>query len=376
MLERRLKYTIQDMIDLAQSRGFIFLSDHYKGIATKHLWKCSQGHIWETTPNAIKNGSGCKKCSDTKLRTSIKDAHQIAKTSGFQFISGTYLGMNKKHKWMCKEGHSWEAVTSNIKYGNGCPRCNMFRKSISEEKCRFIFEQLTDKLFPSSRRQLRGKLELDGYCKELNMAFEYQGQQHYNSQHYFAKINKSARTQQDIDAEKELICLKKGIRLILVPHNLDVSKVTKCVQEHLQNLNIDTKTDINWDEFKSRSSLLEKVKAQLVQRGILLVSKAYMGSHHKHDFVCVKCNYTWTAALKDVRDKSGCSQCSGNRKYTFEEIKKFLLSNNITLLSKKYISMNAKHPMQCNKCKHKWKATPSQIKSGRQCPSCRKRREV
>lgn len=306
MKKKYLKYTTKDMHELAKKRGFKFLSEKYDGIITKHLWECSQGHTWKAIPNAIKNGNGCKKCAAAQLRSSIKDAHKIAKNRGFEFVSTEYKGMKKKHKWKCIEGHIWETKTSNIKYGNGCPRCNMLKKSMSEEKCRFAFEQLTGKLFPSTRQKLHGSLELDGYCEELNMAFEYQGEQHYNPQHYFNKKNKSNRTQQDIDKEKRDTCRKENIKLILIPHQLDTNKIIKDIQEKLKNSGIKIKTDIDWNKFKSCSSLLKSIQGKLKKRKILLVSKTYLGSHYKHDFKCLKCNFEWKAVLKDVRDKSGC----------------------------------------------------------------------
>lgn len=54
-----------------------------------------------------------------------------------------------------------------------------------EENCRMIFEIIFDKQFRSCRPQfLRNPrtgrcLELDGFCPELKIAFEAQGEQHY-----------------------------------------------------------------------------------------------------------------------------------------------------------------------------------------------------
>ena len=60
------------------------------------------------------------------------------------------------------------------------------------------FEKLFEKKFPKNRpeflRRSNGrKLELDGYNEELEIAFEYQGKQHYEYLHCFHRQRKISR---------------------------------------------------------------------------------------------------------------------------------------------------------------------------------------
>ncbi len=85
--------------------------------------------------------------------------------------------------------------------------------SKGEIKTRKVFENLFDKPFtkvsnlPWLYNSVTNRhLELDGYCKELNIAFERQGEQHYTNEY-----------QIQIDTLKKLLCKKNKVILIAIP---------------------------------------------------------------------------------------------------------------------------------------------------------------
>ncbi len=234
---RKLKYTTENMHDLAKSRGFVFLSEGYTGILQKHEWMCSKGHKWRATPNGIKTGNGCKRCAAAQLRTTIEDARIIAKKCGFELMSKEHKGMKKKHQWQCKEGHIWEATIQNIRRGNKCPTCSRLKAQrynhITEKRVRLIFEQLTQQEFPSDWHTLGNGQQLDGYCKELNVAFEYQGPQHYYIDGYWNKDKKDLDYQQVRDNRKTKLCQCLKIVKIDVPYT--VVKPIKRLHNFIEN---------------------------------------------------------------------------------------------------------------------------------------------
>ena len=62
-------------------------------------------------------------------------------------------------------------------------------------------------------------LELDGYNEDLQLAFEYNGEQHYHSNHYWNLQRLEHHTPVGIaDAWKAKICRDLGVKLLIVPY--------------------------------------------------------------------------------------------------------------------------------------------------------------
>lgn len=56
-------YAIDDMRELAESRGGQCLSTEFSGIGSKLKWKCGFGHEWEATPVCVTAGHWCPECA-------------------------------------------------------------------------------------------------------------------------------------------------------------------------------------------------------------------------------------------------------------------------------------------------------------------------
>lgn len=109
--------------------------------------------------------------------------------------------------------------------GKWCPKC----RNTKEQYCREIFEYLFKKDFPNTRpdwlrNEAGNKLELDGYNRELQLAFEYNGMQHYETVEYFGMSEERLSQQQEHDSIKIEQCLKKKIILIIIPYTLKTKK--------------------------------------------------------------------------------------------------------------------------------------------------------
>ena len=205
--------------EIAGSRGFKFLSLEYKNSRIKYLWRCQQGHEWMANFNSVANqGTGCPDCAGTKLKT-IKDAHNLAESRGFKFLSNEFRGVLHKYSWGCKKGHQWLAQYSNIQNGTGCPIClDRFK---GEKLTRYVFEKMLlcdfKKMKPDWMRNYKTgrRLELDGFNVQMGIAFEHQGKQHEMDclkSHRFYDSEQLVR-----DEIKRQKCKEQGITLIEVP---------------------------------------------------------------------------------------------------------------------------------------------------------------
>ena len=79
-----------------------------KNIATKTLWRCLEGHEWETTYGSL---AGCACCSGVAKKT-IEDYHGLAEKRGFKW-AGEILpsGVAIKTEWKCKKGPQMGGAT-------------------------------------------------------------------------------------------------------------------------------------------------------------------------------------------------------------------------------------------------------------------------
>ena len=127
-------------------------------------------------------------------------------------------------EWKCKENHTWLAIFKSVKHGNTwCPYCP---KSRSEKLCREILQEYTGLSFTSIRPNLLKNdvsghnLELDGFCEDLRLAFEYQGKQHDEYIPFFHRKEGDFERQQDRDKLKLDLCKKHDIDVLIIPHTL------------------------------------------------------------------------------------------------------------------------------------------------------------
>lgn len=227
---------LQKMKQHAINLGGECLSDNYINKNTKLIWKCSHGHNWESTPFSITIAkTWCPQCAinnSKKIDEKLKLAKQHAIVKGGECLSKKYISANDKLEWKCsnKNHSSWFAKLKNVVFQDQwCPECSN-KKFKTENRVRLIFETFFNEKFPSVRldwlkNPLTGKnLELDGYCDKLKIAFEHDGQHHFNIVSYSKKLTQDTLNKQiQNDILKKEKCVTHGVILInipILPYNL------------------------------------------------------------------------------------------------------------------------------------------------------------
>lgn len=138
-------------------------------------------------------------------------------------LSKEYKNSNTNLCWQCSFGHIWEATFHNVKHGQTwCPKC---REGRGEANVRAIFETVFQGKRvlhcrpPFLRTETGCRLELDGYCAQVGVAFEHNGGQHYEANHFWNRVRDAAFEQQvQRDQLKMTLCHAHGVRLIVVPY--------------------------------------------------------------------------------------------------------------------------------------------------------------
>ena len=200
----------------AARRGGECLANEYVNNKAKVSWKCQHGHTWQATANMVLNRDDwcphCRRIGLPRLRTH-------AASLGGRCLSKSYKNAHEKLLWECKEGHRWKATAGNVLHRNSwCPQCaaSTWR---TEAEVRSVLETIFHPAtFPSCCPSFLEGLQLDGYCTELFLAFEYQGEQHYDPANYFHfGDSASFHAQQGRDARKVELCRDAGVRLLIIP---------------------------------------------------------------------------------------------------------------------------------------------------------------
>jgi hypothetical protein len=234
------KHKIIQMQNIAKEHNGKCLSIKYINSRTKLKWECEKKHIFNTIPTTIINKNywcpicGKEKCKGNKKYT-INHIKKIAKSKGGKCLSSKYINNRLKLKFMCKNRHEFDLNSNHLIHDNSwCPKCSSFK---SENLCRTYIENKTLNKFIKCKPKWLNGLELDGYCKELNLAFEYNGIQHYKIHKYFRQNKKQFINQQKRDKLKRKLCRLNKVKLITIPFNYNCynpNKIYKFIDYQLK----------------------------------------------------------------------------------------------------------------------------------------------
>ncbi len=113
----------------SDKNGTLTPDDVPAGSSRKVYWKCPQGHSYFSVVVARNKGVGCPYCSGNKVLPGFNDLATThpAVAAQWDYEKNAPLTPNQviggTHYWRCEDGHSWRAITSSRKAGNGCPIC-------------------------------------------------------------------------------------------------------------------------------------------------------------------------------------------------------------------------------------------------------------
>jgi hypothetical protein len=223
------------------------------------------------------------------------------------------------------------------------------------------------------------RLELDGYCEELGIAFEHQGYQHYKKAHY-SNTDKKFGDILKRDARKKFLCRKNGVVLILIPEIGTLTKIKNLkafLSKEFKKNAIDIpnvpEIRIDWNAIYSPKDVesFSKLKDVITSKGGKLKSKEFLGLREKYLIEC-KNGHEWKACGNDIvfGNQTWCGICSKRVPHGIEKLTKFVESKGGKFLSKRYHNAHFKYRIECENG-HEWKATASNLLNrGYWCPDC------
>ncbi len=305
----------------------------------------------------------------------LEEMQLLAKKNGGECLSKKY---NKKLQFQCADGHRWKTFPGNIIKGTWCPKCSWY---LNEEKCRYIFQELFLKQFPKNRLVLDG-LELDGYCEDLHLAFEYQGKQHYEFMVFFHQDDKNNFFKgQANDKKKIKLCRHKKIVLIVIPYweSYSDDNLVRFIKKQLVNTKFIYEKYVSLDEFYMNFSRLKILRKIAENRGGCLVSNYYHNTSIPLEWQC-NCGHRWFTSPSCVKSGQWCNKCAVKRaskkqRVSFDFVKSVAVERGGICLSTHYKNNRTKMDWQCSKG-HIWKSTYDSVHRGSWCPFCRHRAKL
>ncbi len=301
--------------------------------------ECKNGHTW--TPrihNLASCNSWCPECYGNKPLT-IKEMIEIAINRGGECLSKNYNGLKMNLSWKCAVGHIWDATPNNVKnHKSWCPHCKI---NVGEEISRATFEEAFrtedgNAIFSRTRKEswMEG-LELDGYNKDLQIAFEYQGKQHYERVEHFQRNEGDFEKQLERDKLTLDRCIENKVKLFAIPYDVGFKNIRNYVRDELieGGYQIMEKTcgdDEFYDTIRTKSinsqrqydRALEIVK----RKGGILLSQEYIGYRVPLHIKCGEGHefYASLEAIDELPSSTSprfCQVCGGTTKKPDDELK-------------------------------------------------------
>jgi len=384
IIQRGLKHrlTLKQINERVSKREIACLSDKYNGGKKNLKWQCKVcGNIWESIAAYVINGSGCPSCAVSKRgnynRLTLTKVRAFGLQRDLILISDKYKNSQQNLEWKCPNGHTFKSNYNNLHSGKGCPECS---SGVSERLCRKIFEELFQLKFPRKRNfpwLLNSKdnyMELDGYCREKNLAFEYQGQQHYEPNRFFQNKEDVNRRKKD-DIKKLKLCKEQGITLLQIRYDIPYDKIQLEIEKACKKKGIDGVNfgkSINYTKLKGVffPETLNEMKQIAKERDGKCLSEIYVNAFKPLRWQCNKDSYIWESPAMSVKNQgSWCPRCAKNLPLTIEKLTEKALEKGIEIIPKTIKNQRTKLKIKC-KAGHFRTMLASSIMSGKGCRKC------
>jgi hypothetical protein len=158
------------------------------------------------------------------------------------------------------------------------------------------------------------RLELDGYCANLQLAFEHNGRQHYEIGNLFSSTEADLSARKVLDEKKARLCFQQGVRLIVVPELLlmtELEDLPQLVKEQCSRQGV----DIRGLKFGLRGLSRHVVDQEIDElrriahdKGGRLISTVYQNTRTKLEWECAV-GHRWLTMPMHVKRGSWCSRC-------------------------------------------------------------------
>lgn len=333
---------------------------------------------------------GCKQCKSLIHGQNIRKPFDKVKLEVDKY-NYTLLNIhyNVKRKTLlevkCSQSHIFKITMGHMKRGDTCPDCTKTR-NLSESICRKYFEYLFDLPFKTKSfdwlvNNEGNKQLLDGYNSDLNIAFEYDGEQHTKFIKHFHKTEEHFIKRQNDDIIKTNLCEKYGLILIRIPYTIKHTDILDFIKNQciIYDIKFENKPNITLEELNVYNNAIQERNDKIDKKldtSIWIRKSDAISSATDITIECKTClttrNVLYSNLTKINRKLPDCTYC-------FHEEKARELQNVISkknwILTGKYIHHNTRVPIICSICDYQSTCIPRNImcmNTIQNCPGCKK----
>ena len=213
---------------------------------------------------------------------------------------------------------------------------------------------------------------MDGLCRQLNLAFEYQGIQHFKEVAFFRDSLNDIQTK---DEAKRQECKQLGIKLVEIPYTVAESGANKLEQYIKKRISKYVLSKITIDYSKEKSALVNRINRLRFNDSLVCVKIDRIVGGRVYVKMKCKNSHEWVAISHSITHKGyGCPTCAGQNR-TIDDVKLIAIERGGRCLSKTYVNAICKMKWQCP-MNHKWSASLNKVLCGRWCPECAKKSRI
>jgi hypothetical protein len=386
----RQKYNMDEVRKIVKSKHGKLLS---KGrgkikISSRIEIQCNVcDYIWATSISKIIYVSyrWCPNCGGSNP-IELSEVKEIVADFNGTLVSKSFKNARQKLELRCAYNHNFYKNATTLRAGEWCPQCGGFL--VGERLVRVILEELTGCDFPAIspdwlRRPSGQRLYFDGYCDELELAFEHHGRQHYEIDGKWAKNKTQLKEIQLRDRQKIKISKKYGVSILEVPqygyYIRTIGELQGFIINGLEALDYiiprsrkNRKISVAraFQPLSHRQSLqFNKFYDTVFSHGGKLLELDFKGTKEKYAVECEN-GHQFDADIYGINNGSWCPNCVGKNR-TIDDLIKAARNFGGECLSTKYVNAISKYSWRCSEG-HEFPARWSTVKRGSWCPICAK----
>ena len=281
---------------------------------------------------------------------------------GGEFLDDSYVSNNYLHNYRCSCGRESKISLNNFNSGHRCSDCCGTKKKTLEEVkvifinggCEFLDDSYVSNKHPHNYRCSCGreaKIRLND----------------------FNKGHRCCGTKKRTLEEVRIIFAEGGCEFLddsyigaHHPHNYRCG----CGREAKISLNSFNKGSRCSDCGGKKKKTLEEVRVIFAEGGCEFLDDSYINSQHLHNYRC-GCEREAKICLNNFNRGHRCSDCSGTKKRTLEEVRVIFAEGGCEFLDDSYISNKHSHNYRCS-CGREAKIKLRSFNSGSRCSGCAK----